>query len=821
MVGFTAAQLWAGLFPLSRPRPRGWARRCPPRPGVARAPRRRGPPRESPRRTSSSPRAGRDVTGSAVTTVLPSLAPARRLPRWGVSAADWVLAALVLHLLLPPASAASRSPWFVGLFVAAQSLGLASQLPGGVGRVERDRARRAHPHRARAAGACRASSRTGSSTTSRPSWVAFALLALNEIVARRDRLGRVLRGRARVLRAGGPLARGGGEHHRRRGAPRFGRHPGAAGRLRILRHACPSRSSRCRTSSAAWWGGTALPRARLPRRLGGGSSLTRGSRRRRASLLKGLDWEEARSSPALLPRSSRSGGLLPPRRALDEPFAPWLAAVVVVGRGSIWLGLFAYRTSSTRSDLWFQFASMGTRRASCARRSFVWRSASASLSAACSRRRRSSRSPARGARSRRPRRGRQDSTAHLALAADKAILSGRRLLIPHVRRPGADWVAMGDPVGPAAERPSSLRFREPRTPRRLGLFYQVGPGNLPRFLDLGLAFLRLGEEATCRSPLLAPRRERRPLRRRSTRGARPAPVRGRARASAVAALLPQLRGISDGGCRRKMREKGFSLGIFDERYLREGPVVLVRHDGRARRVRERMGGGAPGGAVGGPHAPRREDAPRSTMDFLFVSLLRWGRRSCRPGMRGRARALQSLTGLVLQRVPGRVLQGRRPSGPCLRRARRRPRPPSARRPWPCRRPSFMEPLASLAAPLISSLCMWALLRGVAGEARVVRTTREARPWFRGSGGLRRGAVEQRLEGREGRAAGVQVAHHPPRFARGPARSCASGNRPPAPRPRRAAGRAAPGIRRPRSAPDLQARSAGSRAAAPAGRPARR
>ena len=48
----------------------------------------------------------------------------------------------------------------------------------------------------------------------------------------------------------------------------------------------------------------------------------------------------------------------------------------------------------------------------------------------------------------------------------------------------------------------------------------------------------------------------------------------------VAPLLPELRCISDAWLREKRtREKGFSLGRFDERYIARFPVALARHQG--------------------------------------------------------------------------------------------------------------------------------------------------------------------------------------------------------------------------------------------------
>ena len=63
----------------------------------------------------------------------------------------------------------------------------------------------------------------------------------------------------------------------------------------------------------------------------------------------------------------------------------------------------------------------------------------------------------------------------------------------------------------------------------------------------------------------------------------------------VGALLPELEAISDDWLdRKKTREKGFSLGYFDEKYLIRFPEALIRKDGRiiARKVTSYADSGA-------------------------------------------------------------------------------------------------------------------------------------------------------------------------------------------------------------------------------------
>jgi len=99
-------------------------------------------------------------------------------------------------------------------------------------------------------------------------------------------------------------------------------------------------------------------------------------------------------------------------------------------------------------------------------------------------------------------------------------------------------------------------------------------------------------------------------------------------ATAVAALLPTLRVISDEWLGSKAtREKGFSLGRFDETYLAHFPIALVYApcaEGREIVAFANLWCGAPGGEISPDLMRRSAHAPRGVMDFLFIQLLLWG-----------------------------------------------------------------------------------------------------------------------------------------------------------------------------------------------------
>jgi phosphatidylglycerol lysyltransferase len=223
----------------------------------------------------------------------------------------------------------------------------------------------------------------------------------------------------------------------------------------------------------------------------------------------------------------------------------------------------------------------------------------------------------------------QETLPHLALTGDKALLfspAGDAFLSYAVEK--RSWIAMGDPVGPEpAATELAWRLRELADHHGgWACFYQIGPAALPRYLDMGLALFRLGEEA------IVPLRgfslegsERRSLRQAYRRAQRQGLGFDVAPACRVPAFLPELRRVSDAWLAEKsVREKGFSVGAFEPRYLAECPLALVRHEDRIVAFANLW---APTSRAELSfdlmrHVP---EAPGTTMDFLFVSLILWAK----------------------------------------------------------------------------------------------------------------------------------------------------------------------------------------------------
>lgn len=353
-----------------------------------------------------------------------------------------------------------------------------------------------------------------------------------------------------------------------------------------------------------------------------------------ASLGKGLDYEEALFLGAMLLM------FIPVRKhfyrksaLLQQDLSPqWLVLVAIVVLGSTWLGFFSYKHVEYSNELWWQFALHGD--ASRFLRSLmVILVVVTGLAAyrlltriACPLNLPTAEELDQAAAIARQS---DETTAYLALTGDKHLLwseSGRSFLMFAITE--RYWVAMGDPVGIAEEHEElvwKLRTLADRHDAKAA-FYQVGIPHIPLYLDLGLALLKLGEEA--RVPLEffgLEGSKRATLRQTYHRLQREGLSFDVVPPAGVDAILPELRLISDRWLEdKKAREKRFSIGSFDEDYLRRCTIALVRKEGRIIAFanlwelenREELSMDLmryePGVANG-------------LMDYLILSLLLWGK----------------------------------------------------------------------------------------------------------------------------------------------------------------------------------------------------
>lgn len=368
----------------------------------------------------------------------------------------------------------------------------------------------------------------------------------------------------------------------------------------------------------AWWGGMA-------------ALLTAAV----ACLLKGLGVQEALFliGVAILLGFSR-GAFHRQADLRTAPLSPGgVVAILAVLATAAGLGLFAYQDVAYRDALWWTFlteqnaprflrAAVGV--AALALIIFAWRASRPAPSrvqpAGVSELARAESILATA----------EDATpdAQLAFLGDKSLLftEGGSFVQYCVR--GHAFIAMGEPVGPRADRGAAIwAFRDlcDRHGAR-PVFYAVRRRSLPDFIDGGLVATKIGEAAIVELAAFS-------LEGGARAGLRHALNRGERDGAAFEIIAPEdfdavvgeLQAVSDAWLGHHHGvEKGFSLGRFDRTYLRRFPTAVLRRQGRIVAFANLWR--TPDGRVLSIDLMRYgPDAPKNSMDVLFVRLMLWGR----------------------------------------------------------------------------------------------------------------------------------------------------------------------------------------------------
>jgi phosphatidylglycerol lysyltransferase len=555
--------------------------------------------------------------------------------QFALSSVDWLLAAGVLHAVLPNAPGLTF-PVFVGAYLLGQIAGIVSHVPGGIGVFETAMVLLLKPW-------LHGDSVLASILAYRliyyllPMSVAVMLFAGYEIRERRaaiERTGVLLQGWMAELvprllsittfLAGAMLLLSGAT-------------PELPERVEWLRRTLPLPLIEISKLLGSVIGVLLLLLANaLRQRLDAGylGALTLLLAGAVASLAKGLNWEEASvlalmalllwpCRPFFYRRSSLLGQSLS---------GGWWLAVAVVGAGAFAALELAYRHVEYSNELWWRFGP-GAQAPRSLRAMLAAGVAFAVIGALRLLRPAPpipdpptpatlDRAQAIAARSRR-------TTGYLALLGDKRLLfqeDGNSFLMYGVS--GRTWIAMGDPVGPDADQ-EELAWRFLELADRHGaraVFYEGSEQALPIYLDLGLDLHKLGEEGrVALQEFSLEGSARKGLRQAHNRTVRDGCSFEIVPATGVAALLGSLEAISNAWLANKgIREKRFSLGFFDRSYLLRLPVAVVRKAGRIVAFANIW-----------PSELKfelsidlmryDEHAPPGVMEYLFTELMLWGR----------------------------------------------------------------------------------------------------------------------------------------------------------------------------------------------------
>lgn len=221
--------------------------------------------------------------------------------------------------------------------------------------------------------------------------------------------------------------------------------------------------------------------------------------------------------------------------------------------------------------------------------------------------------------------GQDNADANLVRMGDKHVMfsdSGRSFIMYGIQ--GRSWIALGDPVGDREETAEMIwRFVErARDAGGRAVLYQISPALLSFCADAGLRAFKLGEMALVNLTGFDLKGGRLAgLRQALNKGRRDGMEFAIVETADVPAIMPELKAVSDSWlAHHQTREKGFSLGAFDESYVAAMPVAIIRMNGKivAFATLFLTETKVEGSVDLMRFAP---EAPRGAMDFLFVSLI--------------------------------------------------------------------------------------------------------------------------------------------------------------------------------------------------------
>jgi len=222
-----------------------------------------------------------------------------------------------------------------------------------------------------------------------------------------------------------------------------------------------------------------------------------------------------------------------------------------------------------------------------------------------------------------------ETSGNLVFAEDKYLLfddEKKAFLMYGIS--GKTWVAMGDIVGTSNQAKELIWdfYEMSKLHQGRAAFYEVSEKYLPVYLDLGLTLIKIGEEA--KVPLesftlegSASKDFRYTIRNVEKKGYKFEIVSP----EEVVGLMPELKRISDAWLEMKAgKEKRFSIGFFDEKYLSNFSVALVRNETEIVAFAN-IWTAAEKEEISVDLMRHNPDAPDRTMEYLFVKLMLWGK----------------------------------------------------------------------------------------------------------------------------------------------------------------------------------------------------
>jgi phosphatidylglycerol lysyltransferase len=251
--------------------------------------------------------------------------------------------------------------------------------------------------------------------------------------------------------------------------------------------------------------------------------------------------------------------------------------------------------------------------------------------------------------------------SHLAFLGDKQFfLSSNEKVLFQFARSGKKIIVLGDPSGEKDSFRQALQEFYERADL-FGydiIFYQVDAELMPLYHDFGNNFFKLGEEAIVDlTTFTIAGKKRAGMRATKNRFEREGYVFDIVQSPFSDDFISELKKVSDAWIGKK-KEKGFSLGYFDEAYLAQAPIAILRNaEGNIVSFMNIMPVYKEG-TLSVDLMRHFPDAPSGIMDAMFINLFEWakdqGYTTFNIGMAPLSNVGQSVTSFWSERVASEV-----------------------------------------------------------------------------------------------------------------------------------------------------------------------
>ena len=222
-----------------------------------------------------------------------------------------------------------------------------------------------------------------------------------------------------------------------------------------------------------------------------------------------------------------------------------------------------------------------------------------------------------------------ETMTSLVFLGDKKIFLGKDKcsFLMHARQ-GQSWISMGNPIGQMASFEAIIRDFSLAADAYGGwpVFYQINASYLHVYINLGYRIMKIGEEAKVDLKFFTLEgRDKKTMRNTVSRIEREGFEFSIIDCKNFDTIKNEIEKISNAWLKKNaMKEKGFSLGFFDQNYLKKFDTAILKKNGSIVAFAN-IWKSANKFELSVDLMRTNEMAPSGAMEYIFIQLMLWGR----------------------------------------------------------------------------------------------------------------------------------------------------------------------------------------------------